>query len=61
MWDFAGNGLPMNEVGAALGSDVVYRSVVQFRQYDDGWRVTQSSRQTNQSLDEALKNTDPAQ
>jgi len=54
--------VPMNEIGAALGSDVVYSSVVQFREYDDGWRVTQSSAdKPNQNLDEALKNTDPAQ
>jgi hypothetical protein len=54
--------VPMNEIGAALGSDVVYSSVVQFREYDDGWLVTQSSAdKPNQNLDEALKNTDPAQ
>jgi len=60
--EFRWKWVAMNEVGAALGSDVVYSSMVQFRQYDDGWRVTQSaSGKTNQGLDEALKNTDPAQ
>lgn len=61
--EFRWKWVPMNEVGAALSSgDIVYNSIVGFRQYDDGWRVVQSaSAKNNQSLDEALKNTNPAQ
>ena len=60
--EFRWKWVPMNEVGAALGSGVVYSSVVQFRDYDDGWRVLQSaSARSNQSLVEALQNTDPPQ
>jgi hypothetical protein len=60
--EFQWKWVPMNELGAALSSGgAVYTSVVGFREYDDGWRVMQSSGHNNQSLDEALKNTDPAQ
>jgi len=61
--EFQWKWVPMNEVGASLSSGgVVYKSVVGFRQFDDGWRVVQSaSARSNQSLDEALKNTEPTQ
>jgi hypothetical protein len=60
--EFRWKWVAMNEVGAALGSDVVYSSAVQFREYDDGWRVTQGvAGRTNQGLEEALRNTDPPQ
>ncbi|HEY6336921.1 MAG TPA: hypothetical protein VIW68_00365 [Candidatus Sulfotelmatobacter sp.] len=53
---------PMNEVGAALyAGDLHYRSTAGFRNYDDGWRVVQSSTRSAQTLDEALRNAEPAQ
>jgi hypothetical protein len=61
--DFTWKWLPMNEVGAALYSgDVHYNSTVGFRDYDDGWRilVAPSAYRTGQSLDDALKNAEPA-
>ena len=58
--EFLWKWVPLNEVGAALYSgDVRYKSVVGFRQYDDGWRVAQSIPHSNQTLGEALKNADP--
>jgi hypothetical protein len=49
-------------VGAALYSaDQHYVSTVGFRDYDDGWRVLQSAAHSGQSLDDALKNVEPAQ
>jgi hypothetical protein len=64
--DFTWKWNPLNEVGAALYSgDLHYISAVGFRDYDDGWRVVQSTLQiaprSGQSLDEALKNAEPAQ
>jgi hypothetical protein len=64
--DFTWKWNPLNEVGAALYSgDLHYISTVGFRDYDDGWRVVQSTLQfaprSGQSLDEALKNAEPAQ
>jgi len=59
--DFAWRWLPLNEVGAALySSDLHYNSTVAFRDYDDGWRVVQGSAQPGPSLDDALKNPEPA-
>jgi hypothetical protein len=53
---------PVNEIGAALySSDVHYRSVVGFREYDDGWRIVQTAPHSLQTLDDALKNAEPAQ
>jgi hypothetical protein len=53
---------PSNEVGAVLyPADILYRSTVAFRDYDDGWRLTQSSSRSGQTIDEALKNAEPAQ
>ncbi|HTS34124.1 MAG TPA: hypothetical protein VMH04_00550 [Candidatus Solibacter sp.] len=59
--DFTWKWVPLNEIGAALYSgDVHYRSTVRFREYDDGWRIVQSSPQPPQNLDDALKNAEPA-
>jgi hypothetical protein len=59
--DFSWKWVPLNEVGAALYSaDLHYSSTVGFREYDDGWRMLQSTRRTGQTLEEALKNAEPA-
>lgn len=48
--EFLWKWVPLNEVGAALYSgDVRYKSIVEFRQYDDGWRIAQSTPHTNQT------------
>jgi hypothetical protein len=53
---------PMNEVGAALyPGDARYRSYAAFRLYDDGWRVVTGTAHVGQPLDDALKNSEPAQ
>jgi len=53
--------VPLNEIGAALyPGDLRYRSTVGFRQYDDGWRVSQSAPRARQTLDDALKSAEPA-
>jgi len=60
--EFTWKWIPLNEVGAALYSrDVRYRSTAIFLCYDDGWRVVQGSSHPGQPLDEALKNSEPAQ
>ncbi len=60
--DFIWKWVPLNEVGAALYSgDLHYISTVGFRDYDDGWRIVQSAPRSGQTLDEALKNAEPAQ
>jgi len=62
--DFTWKWVPLNEVGAALYSaDMRYSSTVGFRDYDDGWRIGigQSVPHSNQTLDDALKNAEPAQ
>lgn len=60
--DFLWKWIPLNEVGAALyAGEVQYRSTVGFRQYDDGWRIIEGSApKSNQGLDDALKNSEPA-
>ncbi|MGA7907110.1 MAG: hypothetical protein WCA16_06845 [Candidatus Sulfotelmatobacter sp.] len=59
--DFIWRWSPVNEVGAAIYSgDVRYRSTVAFRSYDDGWRLVQRTFRPGQSLDDALKNAEPA-
>jgi hypothetical protein len=59
--DFTWRWQPANEVGSALySSDLRYHSTVGFRTYDDGWRVVQSASRSGQTLDDALKNADPA-
>jgi hypothetical protein len=58
--DFEWKWVPLNEMGAALYSgDVRYRSTVGFRQYDDGWRILQSTPRPGQTIGEALKNAEP--
>ena len=60
--DFLWKWAPVNEVGAALySSDLHYVSTVGFRDYDDGWRIAHSASRYGQSLDDALKNAEPAQ
>ena len=59
--DFTWKWVPLNEIGAALYSNELhYKSTVGFRDYDDGWRVVQSAPQPGQTLDDALKNAEPA-
>jgi hypothetical protein len=58
--DFTWRWLPLNEIGAALYSgDVHYKSVVGFRNYDDGWRMIGGTPLSGQSMDDALKNAEP--
>jgi hypothetical protein len=60
--EFTWRWLPANEVGAALyPTSIHYRSTTILRDYDDGWRLVQSTAHPAQSLDEALKNAEPAQ
>ncbi len=60
--EFTWRWVPLNEIGAALySSDLHSKSTVGFRDYDDGWRVMQSASRSGQSLDDALKNSEPAQ
>jgi hypothetical protein len=59
--EFTWRWVPINPVGAALyDSGVRYRSTVGFRGYDDGWRVVDQTVPSNQTLDEALRNAQPA-
>jgi hypothetical protein len=59
--EFTWRWIPSNEVGAAIYSpDVRFKSIVNFRSYDDGWRVVETSH-PGQPLDEALKTAEPAQ
>jgi hypothetical protein len=52
---------PVNEIGAALYSgDLHYKSIVGFRKYDDGWRMVQGTPRSAQSIDDALRNAEPA-
>jgi len=58
--EFMWRWVPLNEMGAALYSgNLHYRSTVGFRDYDDGWRLTQNAARYGQTLDEALKNAEP--
>jgi|SRR5580704_2109568 hypothetical protein len=64
--EFTWRWIPLNEIGAALySSDVHSKSTVSFRDYDDGWRVMLSASRSgqaleNRTLDDALKNAEPA-
>jgi len=59
--DFTWRWIPLNELGAALYSNQPrYKSTVGFRNYDDGWRVLQAAPRSAQTLDDALKNAEPA-
>lgn len=58
--EFTWKWVPLNEIGAALYSgDVHYKSVVGFREYDDGWRMTEGTPRSGQSIEDALKNAEP--
>lgn len=58
--EFTWRWLPLNEIGEALYSgDVRYKSVVGFRNYDDGWRMVEGVPRSGQSMDDALKNAEP--
>ena len=60
--EFTWRWIPLNEVGAIFYSpDAHYRSTAGFRRYDDGWRVLQAASHPGKPLEEALKNSDPAQ
>ncbi len=53
--------IPVNEVGAALyPGDQRYQSSVMFRCYDDGWRLVDRVPHPAESLDESLRNSEPA-
>src|SRR5271167_1879762 len=60
--DFLWKWMPLNEVGAALyAGGVQYKATVGFRRYDDGWRIIEGGApKSNQGLDDALKNSEPA-
>lgn len=59
--DFTWKWTPVNEIGAAMVEGLAYKSTVSFRHYDDGWRLIEGARQkTNQGLDDALKDAEPA-
>ena len=58
--EFTWKWIPLNEIGAALYSaDVQYKSTVGFRQYDDGWRIIETTPRPSQSMADALKNAEP--
>jgi len=58
--EFIWKWVPLNEIGAALYSgDVHYKSVVGFRDYDDGWRMMEGAPRSGQSIEDALKNPEP--
>lgn len=58
--EFTWKWIPLNEIGDALYSaDMRYKSTVGFRDYDDGWRLEQSTPHPAQTLDDALKNAEP--
>lgn len=58
--EFTWRWTPVNEIGAALyPENVHFESAVTFRNYDDGWRVVETTTHAGQPLDDALKNADP--
>ena len=57
--EFTWRWIPLNEIGAAFyAEDQHYRSIVGFRQFDDGWRMVQNVARSGQSMDDALKNAE---
>jgi len=59
--EFTWKWIPLNEIGAALySSDLHYKSIVGFRNFDDGWRVIATAPHSGQTLEDALKNAEPA-
>jgi hypothetical protein len=58
--DFTWRWVPLNEIGAALhAGHLQYNSTVGFRDYDDGWRIVQTVPHSPQTMDDALKNSEP--
>jgi hypothetical protein len=58
--EFTWHWVPLNPVGSALyDGGVHYRSTVAFRDYDDGWRVANGSTRGNQTMEDALRNSEP--
>lgn len=58
--EFTWRWAPINQVGGALyDTGVHYHSSVEFRGYDDGWRVVDQNFRSDQSLEEALHNAQP--
>jgi hypothetical protein len=54
--------VPLNEIGATLYTgELQYKSTTSFRDYDDGWRLGDSAVRSGQTVDDALKNAEPAQ
>ncbi|HET7205787.1 MAG TPA: hypothetical protein VFI95_04325 [Terriglobales bacterium] len=60
--DFTWKWVPDNEMGAALVPEgVVHTSTVQFKHYDDGWRLIETAQaRTSQSMEDALKASETA-
>jgi len=60
--DFTWKWIPVNELGAALvAGSLLYKSTVSFKHYDDGWRLIEGERpKSNQGMDDALKDAEPA-
>jgi hypothetical protein len=57
--EFTWQWVPLNQVGTALyDAGVRYRSTVQFRDYDDGWRVMSEKAHGDQTLQDALRNSE---
>lgn len=57
--EFTWQWVPLNPVGAALyDAGVSYRSTVQFRDYDDGWRLMSAKTHGNQTLEDALRSSE---
>ena len=55
--EFEWKWVPLNEIGEALYSrDLRYRSNVEFRKYDDGWRLLETPVRPAQTMEDALKN-----
>jgi hypothetical protein len=60
--EFTWKWVPLNEVGAALySSEAHYRSVVAFRDYDDGWRVVEKASQLGEPLEQAIEDAQPTE
>jgi len=58
--EFTWRWTPLNELGAALyAGDLHYKSTVEFRCFDDGWRVVTIVPRREQNLEDALKNAEP--
>lgn len=56
--EFLWHWVPTNEIGNALyDAGVRYRSTVSFRRYDDGWRVLTEEVRRDQTLEDALRNS----